>query len=257
MDRCPPRHGRGERTGPWPVLLLAAGALALRVFPSLENRLQWIPSVPWDPLRWLGCHLTHWSWSHVVWDVLVFVVLGLWALGLSRRGFYWTLLLTALAIPVVVRFCLPSLSSYRGLSGLDSALFGLVAGLLGIKALRQKRPGDLFVIGFFAIGFAAKTLFEIFFSQAFFAGGVDLMVPVPLAHAVGVLIGLTVGVLGLLPIRVHPRTNEEERKPWTYLNFGSILIPFRNTQRITDTFEFSSASKEVAGTGTKRKRRKS
>lgn len=192
----------GKGAGLWPVPFLAAGiALVLMAFPALGDRFQWIQGDPWAPLRWVGCHWTHWSWTHVVWDALVFAVLGLWAQRLSPRGFYWTLGLSVLAIPVAIGFLLPDLPSYRGLSGLDSALFCLVATHLAIEAHRLKKRWDLFIICFLMGGFALKVLFEIVFSTSFFAGGSEIMVPIPLAHAVGGFIGSAVA--GALA-RSHP-----------------------------------------------------
>ena len=176
-------------------LLLALSAIILMAWSGFADRFQWDRSHPWDVIRWFGCHWTHWSWSHVLWDAVVFAALGAWAQRLSPRGFGGTLVLASLAIPLSVQTVLPGIAHYRGLSGLDSALFGFIATRLGLEAYRKQQRKDLLIIGGFFLAFVGKTLFEMLTARSVFVGTADLMVPVTLAHAIGAGIGMGVAAL--------------------------------------------------------------
>jgi hypothetical protein len=122
------------------------------------------------------------------------------------------LLVSAVAVPVALWLVQPGLPSYRGLSGLASGCFTLVAvrialaradvghGLLGAAARggrwdRWDRWRAAAAWGLLGL-FAAKTTFELVLGQAVFADGASAgFVPVPLAHAVAGAVGLVVGRL--------------------------------------------------------------
>ena len=85
----------------------------------------------------------------------------------------------------------PGLPTYRGLSGLDSALFVTAALGLGQKLRADGRSTR----GAAAIGSVAVLLgkvgYELATGQALFVDAASLgFVPVPLAHAVGGLAGM-------------------------------------------------------------------
>ena len=83
----------------------------------------------------------------------------------------------------------PQFAVYRGLSGLDSAFFGLLAASL---LTRGQTPAT--IVGSLALaGFAAKSVFELATSQTVFAAGVGYA-PVPLAHLVGLVSGIVVAL---------------------------------------------------------------
>jgi hypothetical protein len=83
--------------------------------------------------------------------------------------------------------CGRAVTAYRGLSGIDSALFALL--------LWQERRSRLAILC--AVAFAAKIAFEVFAGATVFVArmGTDV-VPVPIAHVAG---AMTV-VLGISPL---------------------------------------------------------
>ena len=95
---------------------------------------------------------------------------------------------------------------YRGLSGLDSALFAFVA----VSFLReQRRGGDkpaCLVTGGFLIGFILKVVFELATGRTLFVTrmGVDV-VGVPLAHIIGAAVGIVfcVARTDTAPVRLN------------------------------------------------------
>ena len=176
---------------PCAPLLLSLAAVVIFAIPGAGEALQFDRSRLLDGWRWLTCHWTHGSYSHLAWDVLVFAALASFCERVSRRRFWVCLGLAVVAIPVSIWLILPSLATYRGLSGLDSALFALAAGELLRSSIHRERwivafGGTAFLLLFLGkIGFEMATESTIFVDSA--AAG---LVPVPLAHAVGALIGL-------------------------------------------------------------------
>jgi hypothetical protein len=85
----------------------------------------------------------------------------------------------------------PGLPTYRGLSGLDSALFVTGALALGERLFREGRR----VVGIAAFAsvaaLAAKVAYELATGQTLFVDAARVgFVPVPLAHVAGALAGM-------------------------------------------------------------------
>ena len=106
---------------------------------------------------------------------------------------------------IAVGVFLPEMQTYRGLSGIDSAAFALLAVLILRDNVRTRRWywAVFACAGFLAFG--AKIVFELATGgMAFVDGSAAGMVPVPLAH----LIGAGAGVLaGFVPLGLR-RTSE-------------------------------------------------
>ena len=132
--------------------------------------------------RLVTCHFTHWTHEQLAWDLLAFVVLGLACERRNRRAFQATLLASAVFIPLGVMLFAPHVIAYRGLSGLDSALFALILAL----ELRRSRS---WIVAACAAGFAAKIAFELYTSSTVFVSDLGAGVaPVPIAHLAGAVI---------------------------------------------------------------------
>jgi len=109
------------------TLWLALLALACHLMPSLQEgfslrRDGWTLAQGWQVVT---CHLSHWSADHFWWDWIVFVGLGWLCERQSRRTFWLTLGSASITIGLGFLLFQPNLASYRGLSGIDSALFAL------------------------------------------------------------------------------------------------------------------------------------
>jgi hypothetical protein len=95
------------------------------------------------------------------------------------------------------------MTTYRGLSGIDSALFALLAALIARRAIMEKDWSRLALATLVSIGFAAKIGFELSTGGTLFVNSTAAgMIPVPLAHVVGGIIGLGIG---LMPVPVCRR----------------------------------------------------
>jgi hypothetical protein len=106
------------------------------------------------------------------------------------------LLVAAVFIPLEVQFHQPHIVLYRGLSGLDTALMGLLVAALW----RQPTAGHLWgvsqVLAVLGGGsFLAKTMYELTTGgTVFVAPGNEPFIPVISAHFVGFLCGFLVGI---------------------------------------------------------------
>jgi rhomboid family GlyGly-CTERM serine protease len=155
-------------------------------------------------------HLAHWNIDHVLWDTVAFVALGVLCERIHRRRFLYCTLGAAVAISAAVWCLLPSMSLYRGLSGIDSALFALLA----VQVLRDAWPRRNWTIAGVAIGaglaFAGKVAYETYSGTTLFVDSPAAgMTPVPLAHIVGCLVGLLVGLLP--PVQPCPLAHTQAR----------------------------------------------
>jgi rhomboid family GlyGly-CTERM serine protease len=174
--------------------LLAVTAVLCSVWPGVAQALQWERAAVLAGEEWrlLSGHFVHFGAEHLVYDVVALVLLGAACERRGRAAMLGALAVSALAIPAVVASVRPDLGSYRGLSGLDAALFALLlTGLVREAAAlgARLRAGALLVVG---VLFAVKLALEFSGVAVFVDTG--FVLPVPEAHAVGALVGLAFGV---------------------------------------------------------------
>jgi rhomboid family GlyGly-CTERM serine protease len=136
--------------------------------------------------RVVTCHFTHFTYEQLAWDALVFAALGVACARRHREAFQATLFASIILVPLAVLVFAPEVTTYRGLSGLDSALFGM---LLGMEAGRNR------LAGLFAILFGIKLLVEATTGATVFVGTEATFVAVPVAHLAGALVGAAVAVM--------------------------------------------------------------
>src|SRR5690606_24515189 len=126
-------------------------------------------------------HLCHWTAPHLFWDLLVFVIAGSLAeRRLGRDHYLPALALAGAAIGVTVFLLMPSIKTYRGLSGIDTFLYTFVALDLIRASLpnlrRTLRPFALLPLLFLFGKFAR----EIATGQTLFAGSLgENVIPLP------------------------------------------------------------------------------
>jgi rhomboid family GlyGly-CTERM serine protease len=175
------------------VAFLSLAAILATESPVLTSMLQLDRSAlslgQW--WRLFTGHLTHWNRDHLLWDVAAFFALGTACAARSWRATGICLMSSALAISGTFLLTRADLSCYRGLSGVDSALFGLLAGQL---YWQSRRTGDAALGALakwsFAL-FAAKVGFEIVTGHTLFVDSEAAgFVPLAAAHAAGLLVGV-------------------------------------------------------------------
>jgi rhomboid family GlyGly-CTERM serine protease len=161
-----------------------------------------------EPWRLVTGQLTHWNADHLLWDVLMFLVLGIMLEPRQRESFLFTLVASTAAISAVLWFYHPDITQYRGLSGIDSALFAHAAILLCIDARREGRTLVCGVLLLLMLGFVAKIVFEFLSGTTLFVDSTAAgFVPLPSVHAVG-------GIVGALSAVIHLRDWSEYKQPF-------------------------------------------
>ena len=131
-----------------------------------------------EPWRLFTGHLVHWSFDHLAWDLAVFVGLGVACELQSRRRTAAAVALAALAIALGTPLLAPGLTTYRGLSGLDAALFSLLAG----RCLRRASPSARAAGALALLALAGKIGWELATGVPLFLTGTPGVAVVPAAH---------------------------------------------------------------------------
>src|SRR5438552_3328120 len=118
-------------------------------YPELAGLL--LPNLEWQRggalWRIVTCHCSHFTYQQLAWDAAVFVLLGAACARRNRGAFQATLLASIVIVPMAVLLFAPDVATYRGLSGVDCALFALLVA--------SSRSRLAIVCG---IAFVAKTL---------------------------------------------------------------------------------------------------
>ena len=190
------------------TIVLSLIALAVSRSPAAMTWLEFdrvaVATGQW--WRLLSGHLTHWNGEHVLWNVGVFLALGALCERIDRRRFAACLLGSALVIPAVVWIASPEILVYRGLSGIDSALFILVA----VTVLRTQWASRDWLWVLLAAGlliaFVVKTGYEQATGGTLFVNSAAAgFIVIPAAHTAGAAVGAIVGLAGrrVLPERAQ------------------------------------------------------
>jgi rhomboid family GlyGly-CTERM serine protease len=146
--------------------------------------------------RFVTGHLVHWNFRHYFFDVLMFAVLGAICERRSRATFVGCLAASALTISTAIWWTAPEMRYYRGLSGIDSALFTLAAAGLLQAAWQRGDRQMVSLIACSAVGFIAKLGYEIVSRETFFVDSVAAdFTPLPVTHAVGAVVGVAAFML--------------------------------------------------------------
>ena len=108
---------------------IAVVALGIAAIPFAGLALQYERSriIAGELWRLATCHVTHWNGEHLLWDLLMFVVLAAWCEWRNPQRMRLCLIFGAMAVSSTVYLFFPHMHAYRGLSGVDTALFTLLA----------------------------------------------------------------------------------------------------------------------------------
>ncbi len=195
-----------DRIPPLPIVTLCICGLAALAAMSgtIQLRLEFDRAAigHWQLWRIVSGHLVHWNTDHFVWDALMFGVLGCICERADRRRFVACLVGSAAAISAAILWLLPGMSIYRGLSGVDSALFILVCVDWMCNAWRKRDFAFLAVVVLAMLGFLAKLVYEVTTGATIFVDSTGAgFVPLPLVHGVGAVVGAAVALTPFLSMR--------------------------------------------------------
>jgi rhomboid family GlyGly-CTERM serine protease len=175
---------------------LAVIAVVIACAPPLAEALQYERAAVHAGEHWrlITCHWTHWSADHLFWDVLAFALLASLCERLGRLKMIACTLMAAIVIGASVEVVLPGIHAYRGLSGIDSALFALAVTTLLRRAVSARRRKSAMTLLVCLVAFLGKTAFECTTGMTLFVNSAAAgMTPVPLVHIIGAIVGLGVG----------------------------------------------------------------
>ncbi len=173
------------------TLMVACSGMSLEgwQFESLDL----LAGRPWTTLT---SHLLHFDTGHLFWDLTVFVGVGA-ALERKQAGLFWTtLLVAAWVVPVLAVLGQSSVNTYRGLSGIDTALFAAFATWQWKARRRAGRRQEARMFTMLLMAMLAKSLFELVTGSSLFVSS-DEFTPLPTAHLVGAAVG--VGLAAVWP----------------------------------------------------------
>ena len=167
----------------WLTLVLIVVCLGLLGSDSLSSLVAWQRTSPVGIQAW-SAHFSHWSGGHLFWDLLMFGALAMALEAICRRLLVRLLLIAPPFITATV-FLMENHAIYRGLSGLDCALYAALV----VIAVRSKWIGSGPAI--LALGlFAGKCVFEILNGHPLFVSDLPQgITSVPWAHLSGAAVG--------------------------------------------------------------------
>jgi rhomboid family GlyGly-CTERM serine protease len=196
-----------------PLLITLASAII--VLPIAGGWLQQVLQFDRDAIRngeiWrlVTGHLTHWTFDQFFWDTVTFAFLAPLCAFRSQKRFLTTIGISSLLISATVWICHPEIVFYRGLSGIDSALFALLAVSI-LKESLADRDWPYFIIGCgLTAGFLGKTVFELATGSTLFVDS-QAVNTLCVAHVVGVLVGAGIGLLCVKPEEIRCIKNSSE-----------------------------------------------
>ena len=192
---------------PWLTLLVAALAGLVHASPVLTAACEFDRAsvARGEVWRLFTAHLAHFGADHLAWDAAALLILGIMTEARDRRAFAATLGLAAFTIGAGVWLWQPQFTSYRGLSGLDSALFGLACARLVADGLRVRHAFSVSLGTLALTGFALKCGAELATGATVFAdGGGSAYAPVPFAHLIGLAAGIA--AVAITVAKLRPRT---------------------------------------------------
>jgi rhomboid family GlyGly-CTERM serine protease len=182
------------------TLTIGLAALLVAFFPGLSEALEYdrMSIVGGEIWRLLSCHLTHWNAEHLQWDLLMFLALGGLCELRSAKSLRICVISSAAAVSATVFFWFPDVGQYRGLSGIDTALFTLLAIQLISQARRERSWRRASVVAGLLVGFVAKTVYEGIMGQTIFVDeSLAGFVPLVWDHLAGAVVGAIVALCDL------------------------------------------------------------
>jgi rhomboid family GlyGly-CTERM serine protease len=189
--------GKAVRRIPWVSLLLTLAAAIIHLSYSMRIQLLYDRAAPVHHEMWrlITCHWVHLSTDHLFWSAATFFVLGSLCEIMDPKKYYAAVGISAISIPVIIRWGMPDLMIYGGLSGLDCALYSLLMVLFIKREIRSRSWIWASFFGLLLSGLVAKIIYETATGLTIFVGNTQTnMVPVPLAHLVGGCVGFFVGI---------------------------------------------------------------
>jgi len=190
--------GKAVRRIPGVSLLLTLAAAIIHLSYSMRIQLLYDRSAPVQHELWrlITCHWVHLSTDHLFWSAATFLFLGSLCEIMDPKKYYAAVGISVISIPIVIRWGMPDLMIYGGLSGLDCALYSLLMVLFIKREIRSRSWIWVVLFSLLLGGLVVKIIYETATGLTIFVGNTHAnMIPVPLAHLVGGCVGIFVGIV--------------------------------------------------------------
>jgi rhomboid family GlyGly-CTERM serine protease len=169
---------------PWFTIVYAVIALAVHLVPAWREPAFYLRAALFEGefwRLWTG-HTVHFSGSHLLWNLAVFVPSGVWLERLDPRGGRVFLAVAAPAIAGLLLVCDSTLLRYGGLSGLATGTLVFLAAI----QLTRRDPREPVWFWLAVLGLvAAKLVFEQVSGAPLLVSDLGDVRTVPLAHLGG------------------------------------------------------------------------
>ncbi|TWU56866.1 Rhomboid family protein [Rubripirellula tenax] len=179
--------------------IIAASALIAFAFPSIATSCQVDFDLIGDGQWWrvLTGHFTHFDGSHLFWDLLMFVALGVACERKHRRLFPIAMAVMAAGITASIGYWCDSIGIYRGLSGIDTGLFVwfVIDQCRASWSANEKKTAAMWLIP--AIGLVGKSIYEATTGQTMFVDS-STFTPLVESHLAGAAIGAGVSTIAAI-----------------------------------------------------------
>ena len=178
------------------TIFLTAASLAVHIFHPIRPHLLYTRADLLNGEFWrlVACHWVHLNTDHLLWSAMTYLLLGSFCEIMDRKRYAGTIGFSAIFIPSGIWFGAPQLQVYGGLSGLDCALYAL---LITLFIRREGESPNRFFIILYVLMLAllpAKIIYEMSSGLTIFvSNNHSNMVPVPLSHLIGGMVGFLVG----------------------------------------------------------------
>lgn len=184
-----------------PITLLVIIASVLAFVSETLTKVWQLDTFNMSAWTFFTGHMTHWSFDQLFWDVLAFAVLGYLCEQTGCRRMLAVLLLSSFAVSASVLLVHPDLASYRGLSGVDSALFAYMACFVAETGFRNHDRAWLAGGVIAWLVFVGKVIFELWTGQTLFVEAAGGFHSLPISHVAGALSGSLVWLVATVAAR--------------------------------------------------------
>ncbi|QDT07511.1 Rhomboid family protein [Rubripirellula lacrimiformis] len=166
--------------------------------------------------RLISGHWTHFDASHLCWDLLMFVVLSAMC---ERRcgqksawGYAVTIAASLLFISAAIRITCPEIATYRGLSGIDTGLFGWLVVDHSRQSWRSSNRLAAVVAATGLLALIGKLIFEAATGNTLFVDS-STFTPLVQSHLAGLAGGIAASTIHALGRQSIPPINESIKSP--------------------------------------------
>ncbi len=178
----------GQCSWPWGTGFLVVLAVAAFLSKAVDDGFIYDRSLISRGEFWRGWtgHVVHFGSSHILWNLAVFLPVGIWLERLRPGLTRWFYFVCPLVISIALWWLDPSLDRYAGLSGLATGMLVFLAGLQLER--RPQEPAWFWWSVLILVG--AKIGIELFSGKPLLVSGFADIRTVPLAHIFGAACGL-------------------------------------------------------------------